>query len=167
MKRRRSVIAVFTVGIIGVLAIGASSASAQPGSHSFQAFMPSGTSAAIIGVPGAAAGATCNNRRRSGGLRVRSTSPGNIVKSLFFDEGTGSNVDNFAFQDDNFNTTEFAPLNDAGAVGEEVSGTFEFSNRDTSRNLTAQYATEDGSDFQAGGPDADCAVWGSAVKVFG
>ncbi len=166
MKRRRSVIAVFTVGIIGVLAIGASSASAQPGSHSFQAFMPSGTSAAVIGVPGAVVGAQCNNSDDLA-LAVRSTSPGNIVKSLFFDEGTGSNVDNFAFQDDNFNTSEFAPLNDAGAVGEEVSGTFEFSNRDTSRQLTAQYATEDGSDFQAGGPDADCAVWGSAVKVFG
>ncbi len=166
MKRRRSVIAVFTVGIIGVLAIGASSASAQEGSHSFRAFMPSGTDAVLIGVPGAAAVASCDTSDDVSAA-VQSTSPGNIVKSLFFDEGTGSNVDNFAFQDDNFNTNEFAPLNDAGAVSDEVSGTFEFSNRDTSRQLTAQYATEEGSDFQAGGPDADCAVWGSAVKVFG
>ena len=98
---------------------------------------------------------------------MTSTSPGNIIKSLYFDEGTSSNVQNFAFQDDNFNINESAPLNDVGAPGPEVSGTFEFSNRDTSRNLTAQYATEEGSDFQAGGPDADCAVWGSAVKVFG
>jgi hypothetical protein len=170
-RRRRSVIAVFAVGIIGALAIGASSASAQEGTVPFRAFMPSGTDATLVGVPNSggfsgAVGASCSTGDDIS-LAIQSGSPGNIVKTLFFDEGTGSNVDNFAFQDDNFNTSEQAPMNDFGAVGNEVSGTLEFSNRSTTRQLTAQYATEDGSDFQAGGPDADCAVWGSAVKVFG
>jgi hypothetical protein len=167
MTRRRSVIAALVVGIIGVFAIGASSASAATSNAvPFRAFMPSGTSATLVGVPGAAAGARCTTGSDVF-VGVTGTSPGGIIKTLYFDEGTGSNVSNFAFQDDNFNINDPAPLNDQGAPGREVSGTFEFSNRDANRQLTARYATEDGSDFQAGGPNADCAVWGSAVKVIG
>ncbi len=48
-------------------------------------------------------------------------------------------------------------------TGTEVSGTFEFANAAETRQLTAQYATEDGT--SVGNTGADCAVWGSAVKV--
>jgi hypothetical protein len=171
MKRRRSVIAVLSVGIIGVLAIGASSASAQNGTVPFKAFMNSGTSATLTGVPGAAAVANCdtasrlaNNGGSDPGVVVVGTKPGGIIKTLFSEEGTQPDPSSFAFQDDNFNINDVAPLNLAGGpVGREVSGTFEFANGDQTRQLTAQYATEDGG--STGNTGADCAVWGSAVKV--
>jgi hypothetical protein len=167
-RRRRSVIAVFVVGILGALAIGASSASAQEGTVPFRAFMNSGTDAVLVGVPGAAAGASCSTGSDIS-VGVTGTQPGGIIKTLFTEEGTTNNPDQTAFQDDNFNINDQAPLNGPNpfpnSPGREVSGTFEFANASTSRQLTAQYATEDGN--SVGNTGADCAVWGSAVKVFG
>jgi hypothetical protein len=166
MKRRhRSVVAVFVLGILGALAIGASSASAQQGTVPFRAFMPSGTQATLTGVPGAAAVAQCTTSNDINTALVGS-SPGGIAKTWYANESDVTNPNTSSFQDDNFNINDDLPLS-GGFAGDEVTGHLDFANREATRQLTAEYATEEGSDFQAGGPDADCAVWGSAVKVFG
>ncbi len=95
---------------------------------------------------------------------VTGTVPGGIIKTDFRNEGSTANPQEFAFQDDTFNINDQAPLNDVAGTGREVSGTFEFANGAETRQLTAQYATEDGT--SVGNTGADCAVWGSAIKVF-
>ncbi len=85
-RYRRSLIAAFAVGIIGVLAIGASSASAQNGTVPFKAFMNSGTQATLTGVPGAAAVAQCSTGSDIS-VGVVGTAPGGIIKTLYHRRG--------------------------------------------------------------------------------
>jgi hypothetical protein len=161
-RRRRSVIAVLTasLGIVGVFAIGPSSATAQEGSVDFFAYLDEGQSTAVVGVPGAFVGAACLTPNETIAIQLEGTASNGLSKANVGDEGGDDDV----VSRDDLDTGETMPMNLFGPVGEEVSGHMEFVNGAGSRNLTAQYSTEGGADFA--GIGSDCAVWGSAVKRF-
>jgi hypothetical protein len=158
VRRRRSVIAaLLAAGVLGALAIGASSASAQPGVVPFFAYLDEGQEKTLVGVPGAAVGAECQSTNEEVVLALAGTASNGLAKATWSDEGNNTAT----FSRDDLDTGELMPMNDAG-TGREVTGHMEFVNGSGSRNLTAQYSTEDGADFSAA--LGDCAVWGSAIK---
>jgi hypothetical protein len=174
-RRRRSAIAALATSlcVTGVLAIGASSASAQEGSVDFFAYLENGTETNLVGVPGAAAAAQCGPFP---GLPsddlflflIGINQNNGLAKSFTIENDAFSqfNPDTLAQERDDFDQNEVMPLNDLPGIGDEVSGRFEFANGSGSRNLTAQYSTEDGGNLGTLGSLGDCAVWGSAVKRF-
>jgi hypothetical protein len=174
-RRRRSMIAVLTasLGIVGVFAIGPSSASAQEGSVDFFAYLENGTDANLVGVPGAAARAECGPfpglpSENLFVFLVGINQNNGLAKSFIIDNDqfVNNNPDTVGQERDDFDQNEVMPLNDIASVEREVSGRFEFANGSGTRNLTAQYSTEDGGALGSLGALGDCAVWGSAVKRF-
>jgi hypothetical protein len=174
-RRRRSAIAVLATSlcVTGVLAIGASSASAQEGSVDFFAYLENGTEANIVGVPGAAAAAQCGPfpglpSEDLAVFLIGINQNNGLAKSFIIDNDQFVNTDpdTVGQERDDFDQNEVMPLNDVANTEREVSGRFEFANGSGSRNLTAQYSTEDGGNLGTLGALGDCAVWGSAVKRF-
>src|SRR5215212_5396549 len=158
MRHKRSLIGVLAVGIVGIFAIGASSASAALKTINMQtlglkAFVDNGFSGSIVGVPGGAIALECDSGDTS--LAMVGTASNGMAKSNYNDEGNNERT----FSADDLDNTDAIPLNDAG-IGREVTGHTEFVNGAQTRTLTAQYSTED----QPDNTTADCAVWGSAVK---
>ena len=163
-SRRRSVIALLVTGIVGMIAIGASSASAAINSTStttlgIHAFVDNGFSGALVGVPGGIVAEECSGNSSS--LALVGTASNGQAKSYYHNE-SGAPPSTRAFAADDLDNTDAIPLNDAG-IGNEVSGTAEFVNGAQNRTLTIQYSVEDTPDNSS----ADCSVWGTAVKGLG
>ena len=163
-KRRRSVIALLVTGIVGMIAIGASSASAAINSTStttlgIHAFVDNGFSGALVGVPGGLVHEECLGNTSTLAL-VGSASNGQ-ARSNYVNE-SGAPPSERAFAADDLDTGDALSMNDAG-IGNEVTGDALFVNGNQNRTLTIQYAVED----TPSNSTADCSVWGTAVKGLG
>ena len=158
-KTRRGLFAVFAAGIIAVLAIGASSASAvsvtgQP--VAFKAFVDNGFDGSIINTAGASVNAECSGQFLT--LDLVGTASNGLAKANFNDE-----QQNEATQSsDDLDNGENLPLNYDG-TNSQVIGHAEFTNGQNTRTMTVNYATEDDG-VGPNGARSDCAVWGSAIK---
>jgi len=158
-KSRRGLFAALAVGVIGVVAIGASSASAvqvtgQP--VAFKAFVDNGFDGVLVGVNGGVVNATCENQNLL--LVLAGTTSNGLAKSNYNDEGNQEITDSA----DDLDNGEFIFLND-WYIGTHVIGHAEFTNGQDTRTMTVNYSTEDGG-VGPNGSRSDCAAWGSVIK---
>jgi hypothetical protein len=156
MKLRKRLIAVaLAVGLVAVLALGASSASADTGQ--FKAFLNTGQNAPILIVPNVVRfNAQCDANDDLNAQMI-SRSENGIGKVDGVTEGQVP-YNNSADEMDTADT-----LNLFDGSDDEVGAQADYMSHSGSTIVNANYASEDESDF---GPAADCVIWGS-VDVFG